>query len=199
MLFKHISPPSLTSSVTACPLPLLLLLLLLRNNNNNNNNNTFLKIIKYYKYAAYVCTGLFIVWIIIGLVLFMKFIVAIRIIQEASIALRAMPMLIFFPFITVAAIAVLLTYWTITTLYIFTIGEITAVSVTEAALGATSVDLNLNVTLGAYSEWGSTDLKWCVLVPFTSSFSLSLSLSLSLSPPLSPTPLLARLHFLLSS
>lgn len=59
----------------------------------------------YFKYGAYTCTVLFGVWIVIGVVLFAKFIVAIRIIQEASSALRAMPMLVFFPFITVAAIA----------------------------------------------------------------------------------------------
>jgi hypothetical protein len=119
----------------------------------------------YYKYGAYVCSGLFVVWVVVGVALFVKFITAIRIIQEASSALRAMPMLVFFPIITITAVAALTFWWIITSLYIFTIGEVSLTDVSSAAIEAAGVDnLNVNITIGAFKEWSSMDLKWYIFV-----------------------------------
>jgi len=116
-----------------------------------------------WKYVAYVATGLYGIFIIVGLVLLKKIIVAVKIIQETTNAIKDMPLIMFWPLFPSMFILVMLGYFIYSACFIGSMGAVTAHHVTTAAMkelgNLTSATLFNNATIVDTKAFSPLDLQ----------------------------------------
>jgi len=116
-----------------------------------------------WKYIAYVSTGVYVVFVIIGLIMLKKVIVAVKIIQETTNAIKDMPLIMLWPLFPSAFILVMLIYFLYTACFIGSMGYITPHTMTQAALkelqNLTSLSLFNNGTIVDTKAFDAVDLQ----------------------------------------
>merc|ERR1711939_132187 len=108
-----------------------------------------------WKYIAFVATGVYVVFIIIGFIMMKKIIIAVKIIQQTTNAIKDMPLIMLWPLFPSFFVLIMLIYFLYTACFIGTMGEVTAHQISSAALQ----DLG-NLTSGAlFSNATITDMN----------------------------------------
>merc|ERR1712048_692148 len=104
-----------------------------------------------WKYVAYIATGFYVIFIIIGFIMLKKVIVAIKIISETTRAIKEMPLIMLWPLFPSFFVLVMLCYFIYTACFIGSMGQVTPHDVSTAALtelsNLTSASLFNNATI----------------------------------------------------
>lgn len=116
-----------------------------------------------WKYVAYVSTGVYVIFIIFGLIMLKKVVVAIKIIVETTNAIKDMPLIMIWPLFPSAFILVMLVYWLYTSMFIGSMGAVKAHHVEALALTSlgnlTSPTLFNNATIVDTKAFTALDLQ----------------------------------------
>merc|ERR1712048_290299 len=104
-----------------------------------------------WKYVAFVATGFYVIFIIIGLIMLKKVIIAIKIISETTRAIKDMPLIMLWPLFPSFFVLVMLCYFIYTACFIGSMGEVTPHDINQKALlelaNLTSASLFTNATI----------------------------------------------------
>jgi choline transporter-like protein 2/4/5 len=112
-----------------------------------------------YKYAAITSTILLAILIALLIGMRERINTAITIIKEASKAVVAMPLVVFYPFITVIFVILLTVYWAFISAYIASSGTLASDTLADAANGVKVGQDKLNDLISKYKIWdGSINL-----------------------------------------
>merc|ERR1719486_881217 len=116
-----------------------------------------------WKYMAYVSTGVYVIFIIFGLIMLKKVVVAIKIIQQTTNAIKDMPLIMLWPLFPSFFVLIMLIYFLYTACFIGTMGEVTAHQISSAALqdlgNLTSGALFSNATITDMNTFKTIDLQ----------------------------------------
>merc|ERR1712032_892737 len=116
-----------------------------------------------WKYVAYVSTGVYVIFIIFGLIMLKKVVVAIKIIVETTNAIKDMPLIMLWPLFPSAFILVMLVYWLYTAMFIGSMGAVKPQHVEALALtklgNLTSPTLFNNATIVDTKAFTPLDLQ----------------------------------------
>jgi len=116
-----------------------------------------------WKYIAFVATGVYIIFIIIGFVMMKKIIIAVKIIQQTTNAIKDMPLIMLWPLFPSFFILVLLVYFVYSACFIGSMGAVTAHQISSAAIqdlgNLTSASLFTNATITDMKSFDALDLQ----------------------------------------
>merc|ERR1712048_1077390 len=117
-----------------------------------------------WKYVAFVATGFYVIFIIIGLIMLKKVIIAIKIIQETTRAIKDMPLIMLWPLFPSFFILVMLGYFIYTACFIGSMGQVTPHEISTKALqelgNLTSYSLFANATIMNTKAFKGLDLQY---------------------------------------
>ena len=116
-----------------------------------------------WRYAAYIGTGFYLIFIIIGFIMLKKVIVAIKIISETTRAIKEMPLIMLWPLFPSFFVLVMLCYFIYTACFIGSMGQVTPHDVSMATLkelgNLTSTSIFNNATILNTKAFTSLDLQ----------------------------------------
>ena len=114
-------------------------------------------------YVAYVATGFYVIFIIIGLIMLKKVIIAIKIISETTRAIKDMPLIMLWPLFPSFFVLVMLCYFIYTACFIGSMGEVTPHELGQKALmelaNLTSYSLFTNATITNTKAFSGINLQ----------------------------------------